>query len=140
MIKRLRGYVNPFDRNGTHVPSKVQNIVIRDYCHKQEITYLLSMVEYWMPGCRMVLGNLLKELEIIDGIVFYSLLALPSDEIDKQNLYEAIQKQNRELHFALEGVVAKTPDDFDRLEDLLLVNDYIARHAEHQEIKHHAHD
>ena len=51
----------------------MQNLVIRDYCKKQGLQYLLSATEYAMANSHLILQQVLNELPKLDGIVFYSL-------------------------------------------------------------------
>ena len=53
--KRLRGYIfsRPFMEE--RVPQHVQNIIIRDYCSKKDIQYLLSATEYAMKNSTLML-------------------------------------------------------------------------------------
>ena len=52
--KRFRGYIfsRPFMEE--RVPQHVQNIVIRDYCSKKDIQYLLSATEYAMENSALI--------------------------------------------------------------------------------------
>ena len=67
--KGFRGYIfsRPFMEE--RVPQHVQNIVIRDYCSKKGIHYLLSATEYAMENSALILRQLINDLPIIDGIV-----------------------------------------------------------------------
>ena len=68
MIK-LRGYIfsRPFLEE--RVPQHVQNIIIRDYCSKNNFHYLLSATEYAMPHSDVMLKHILEQLDEIDGII-----------------------------------------------------------------------
>ena len=50
-----RGYVGSRIYQCGDFPQAVQNMVIRNYCQKHQLTYLLSATEYAMPGCYMIL-------------------------------------------------------------------------------------
>ena len=54
---------------GDRAPQHVQNLVIRDYCKKNNLLYLLSSTEYAMKNCHLMLEQVLEELKFIDGIV-----------------------------------------------------------------------
>ena len=47
-IKKVRGYIFCRSFMGERAPQHVQNIVIRDYCKKNQLSYLLSATEYAM--------------------------------------------------------------------------------------------
>ena len=44
-----RGYIFSRPFHGNRVPQHVQNMVIRDYCQRNGLNYLLSATEYAMP-------------------------------------------------------------------------------------------
>ena len=64
------------------VPQHVQNLVIRDYCSKKNIQYLLSATEYAMENSALMLRQLVKDLQFIDGIVAYSIFQMPEDAFE----------------------------------------------------------
>lgn len=61
-MKKVRGYVFSRPFMGERVPQHVQNLVIRDYCERNRLLYLLSTAEYAMEGCHLILEHLLAEL------------------------------------------------------------------------------
>ena len=61
----FRGYVSSRSLLGQRAPQRVQNLVIRDYCERNELMYLLSAVEYVMDDCYAMLEKLLMELSLI---------------------------------------------------------------------------
>ena len=85
--KKVRGYIFSRAFMGERVPQHVQNIVIRDYCEKNNLFYLLSSVEYAMENCHLMLQQVLNEIKSIDGIVVYSLFQLPKNEKLRLKIY-----------------------------------------------------
>ena len=85
--KGFRGYIfsRPFMEE--RVPQHVQNIVIRDYCSKQGIQYLLSATEYTMENSALMLRQLVKDLSSIDGIVAYSIFQLPFSDLKRNKIF-----------------------------------------------------
>ena len=75
-MNRVRGYIFSRSFMGERVPQHVQNLVIRDYCKKKDLQYLLSATEYAIANSFIILQEVLKELPKLDGIVFYSLFLL----------------------------------------------------------------
>ena len=59
-MRKVRGYIIARPLFGERVPQVVQNIVIRNYCHKHDLSYLLSKAEYSIEGSFSVLKNLLN--------------------------------------------------------------------------------
>ena len=102
--KRLRGYIfsRPFMEE--RVPQHVQNLVIRDYCSKKNIQYLLSATEYAMENSALMLRQLVKDLPSIDGIVAYSIFQMPEDDDERHNIFNSILSLKKEIHFAVEGL------------------------------------
>ena len=102
--KCFRGYIfsRPFMEE--RVPQHVQNIVIRDYCSKQGIQYLLSATEYAMENSALTLRQLVKDLPSIDGIVAYSIFQMPEDDNERQSIFNRVLSFKKEIHFAVEGL------------------------------------
>ena len=102
--KRLRGYIfsRPFMEE--RVPQHVQNLVIRDYCSKKNIQYLLSATEYAMENSALMLRQLVKDLPSTDGIVAYSIFQMPEDDDERKNIFNSILSLKKEIHFAVEGL------------------------------------
>ena len=70
-LKKVRGYIFSRTFMGERAPQHVQNIVIRDYCKKNKLSYLLSLTEYAMENCHLMLEQALNELKALDGIIAY---------------------------------------------------------------------
>jgi sporadic carbohydrate cluster protein (TIGR04323 family) len=102
--KRLRGYIFSRQFMEERAPQHVQNIVIRDYCSKKNIHYLLSATEYAMENSTLMLRQLVKDLPSIDGIVAYSLFQMPEDDYERRSIFNSILSLKKEIHFALEGL------------------------------------
>ena len=103
------------------VPQHVQNIVIRDYCNKNNLTYLLSSTEYAMKNCHLMLEQVLDELKFIDGIVAYSLFQLPEDQNSRLEVYKKILDLKKEIHFSVESLKIARPVDVEKIENIWLV-------------------
>ena len=106
---------------GERAPQHVQNIVIRDYCKKNNLSYLLSSTEYAMENCHLMLEQVLDELKFIDGVVAYSLFQLPEDQKLRSKVYKKILKLKKEMHFSVEGLKISTQKDIKKIEDIWLV-------------------
>ena len=83
----LKGYVSV----RVPVPVSVQNMVVRDYCRRNNHAYSLSDVEFVFGGTAMLEGI---DLAHFDGIVAYSMFQIPQHLV-----------YQKEFHFALEGYV-----------------------------------
>ena len=116
--KRFRGYIfsRPFMEE--RVPQHVQNIVIRDYCLKKNILYLLSSTEYAMENSALMLRQLVKDLPDIDGIVAYSIFQMPEDDYERQSIFNSILAIKKEIHFAVEGLSLYDYESYNHIENI----------------------
>jgi sporadic carbohydrate cluster protein (TIGR04323 family) len=117
-VNKVRGYIFSRPFMGERVPQHVQNLVIRDYCEKNHLQFLLSATEYAMQGCHLILEQILSELTEIDGLVAYSLYQLPQDGLQRNRIYERILNGKKSLHFAVEGLNASTHAECEKIETL----------------------
>ena len=131
--KRFRGYIfsRPFMEE--RVPQHVQNIVIRDYCTKQGIQYLLSATEYAMENSALTLRQLVKDLSSIDGIVAYSIFQMPEDDNERQSIFNSVLLLKKELHFAVEGLSIYDNETYNHIENIWKVKKTLP-HCESLEI------
>lgn len=120
-----RGYMAFRPGIGRSVPQGVQQLVMRDYCAARGLTYLLAATEYCMPGSRLMLEGVLRELDRLEGIVCYSMFALPERRQDRDIVYRRVIDRGRALHMAAERFVLRTEADVERLEDIWLVKDVV---------------
>ena len=116
--KCFRGYIfsRPFMEE--RVPQHVQNIVIRDYCSKKDIHYLLSATEYAMENSALILRQLVKDLKSIDGIVAYSIFQMPEDDDERHSVFNSILSLKKELHFAVEGLSLYDKETYNHIENI----------------------
>ena len=114
----FRGYIfsRPFMEE--RVPQHVQNIVIRDYCSKKDIQYLLSATEYAMENSALALRQLVKDLPSIDGIVAYSIFQMPEDDDERQSIFNSVLSLKKEIHFAVEGLSLYDNETYNHIENI----------------------
>jgi sporadic carbohydrate cluster protein (TIGR04323 family) len=117
-MKRVRGYIFSRPFQGERVPQHVQNIVIRDYCQKNGLHFLLSATEYAMEDCHLILEQVLDELQFIDGIIPYSLYQLPVDSEQRNHFYDRILSSGKTCYFAVEGLKLGDEEEKDRIENI----------------------
>ena len=116
--KVFRGYISSRSFMEERAPQHVQNIIIRDYCNKKNIHYLLSATEYTMENSALILKQLINDLHLVDGIVAYSVFQMPEDDTERQNIFGKILSLNKEIHFAVEGLSLYDNDSLNRIEDI----------------------
>ena len=56
-MKKVKGYIFSRSFMGERIPQHIQNIIIRDYCKKNELQYLLSTSEYNMDNSFLILNS-----------------------------------------------------------------------------------
>jgi len=117
-MKGFRGYVHSRKFLGERVPQHVQNIVIRDYCKRNNLYFLLSAVEYKMPETYYMLKAVIKDLPSLDGIIFYTMFQLPCNSSERLSIYQSILIQGAQIHFSLEGLSIKKESDIVRIENI----------------------
>ena len=135
MKKKLRGYIfsRPFFEE--RVPQHIQNLVLRNYCEKNNFFFLLSYTEYRMKNSSLMLNSILKNIKDIDGIVFYSLFQMPVDTSERQKIYSKILKSKKELHFAVENIKANTIREFNKIDNIYLIKKTIPNCIENFQVK-----
>ena len=103
----LKGY--NFSRSflGERVPQHVQNIIINDYCRKNNFKLSLSATEYVFEDSEYILRGVLKSLNKYNGIIFYSIFQLPTKKKSREFLYKKLIKMKKIIHFAVEQQSAK---------------------------------
>tara|TARA_B100000795_G_C22447655_1_gene304411 strand:- start:155 stop:565 length:411 start_codon:yes stop_codon:yes gene_type:complete len=116
--KSFRGYIFSRSFMEERVPQHVQNIVIRDYCLKKNILYLLSSTEYAMENSALMLRQLVKDLPDIDGIVAYSIFQMPEDDYERQSIFNSILAIKKEIHFAVEGLSLYDYESYNHIENI----------------------
>lgn len=120
-----RGYIGSRPYNGDRVPQHVQNLVVRDYCQRHGLTYLLSATEYAMPACYMMLEEVIAEAPRLDGVVFYSLFMLPEDRRRRIDACRRILDVGAGLHGAVENIAVSGEEELQRVEDVWRVRDLL---------------
>ena len=117
-----RGYIGSRPCMGERCPQHVQNLVIRDYCQRNGLVYLLSATEYAMKNCYVMLEEVMRELPRIEGVVMYSLFMLPERRAARTQVFKRVLGAKCTLHGALENLTVASDDDARRIEDILRIN------------------
>jgi sporadic carbohydrate cluster protein (TIGR04323 family) len=102
---------------GRSVPQHIQQMVIRDYCAKHGMKFLLSATEYVIKDSVLMLNCILNDTNI-DGIVFYSMGLMPKRKEDRQRVYES----KKDIRFAAESMKL----DRELIETTFAVSEYHA--------------
>tara|TARA_B100000029_G_scaffold510207_1_gene601154 strand:+ start:1285 stop:1677 length:393 start_codon:yes stop_codon:yes gene_type:complete len=120
-MKKVRGYNFSRDFMGERVPQHVQNIVIRDFCQKRNLNFLLSASEYSMSNSFHILKDLTHNMSGIYGIVAYSLFQMPYNDDERKKIFNKILKKKKKIFFACENLEILKQADIHRIENIWLV-------------------
>ena len=120
-MKKIRGYNFSRSFMGERVPQHVQNIVIKDYCAKNNLNFLLSVTEYSMPNSYYMLNSLIKNSKNISGVVMYSLFQMPEIDSERKKMFYKFLKKKKKIFFACENLKFESLKDFKRLENIWFV-------------------
>lgn len=122
----FRGYIGSRPVAGQSFPQKVQNLVIRDYAARHGLEFKLSVTEYAMPGCYMMLQDALAELPRLKGLILFSLFMLPADPARRQAIYDRVLGHGCELRAALEEMTLADESGIARFEETLRVSAWLS--------------
>jgi len=121
MNPNLRGYIFSRPFMGERVPQHVQNIIIKDFCDKNNYNYLLSVTEYTMKKTYLMLEKLMNDLNQVDGIVLYSLFQLPEEKEYRTKILNSILHKKKLIMFACEQLKVSSKDEMKKVELIWLV-------------------
>ncbi len=119
----LRGYCTHNSIGPYSMPVPAQNIIFRDYCNINNIEFKMSSNELYFKNSYLQLNDLIKNSREYVGIMMVSIYVLPSDNKLRNQIFKLFLRQNVELHIILENIVAKSKNDFNKLNELLLFNE-----------------
>ncbi len=117
-----RGYIGSRDYQCGNFPQSMQNMLIRNYCQQHQLTYLLSATEYAIPGCYMMLQEVIRSLDVLEGFVLFSIHLLPESKEARIRIYEKILSHGKTMHAALENLSIKSSHDISKIESILHLN------------------
>jgi len=118
---RLKGYIFSRSFFGERAPQHIQNIVLRDYCKKNNSDLILSSTEYKTKNSTYILEEILENLQNYDGIIFYSLFQLPENKNLRFKIYRKILTKKKQLNFAVENIKFKKKTDLINIEKIFLL-------------------
>ena len=126
-MKGYRGYIFSRKINGNFIPQRVQNLVIRDFALKKKIFFKLSSTEYNMENCYIMLNSLIKDINKIDGIIFYSIEMLADDKKKTLKLIDFFIKKKKPIFFAVEELKLSSKNDLKKIKEILLIKKFYMR-------------
>jgi sporadic carbohydrate cluster protein (TIGR04323 family) len=94
---------------------------------RNNLLYVLPVNENIFPHSYMVLEGMVQDLADYEGVVACSMHMLPERAERRRQIYEHILRQGCSLHIVLEGIVISGPQDVEKIEELLQLNQIAAR-------------
>jgi len=134
----FQGYIFSRSINGSSIPQKVQGIIIRNYCIKNNLNYLFGSIEYSIEDSYIILNNLVNSIDKYRGLVFYSFFQLPGKKNVREIMYKKILQYNKEVHFVMEDLVIKRSnykDTIKQIESCIIINTIMAKNSDFNYIK-----
>lgn len=122
MNKIVRGYIFSRSFEGERAPQHIQNLVIRDFCKKNDLDYRLSVSEYIFENTHLILSQVIDEINSLDGIVAYSILQMPSDMFLRKKFISKIIQKKKTIYFALEDLKVSNKNEYDLFEEIWRIN------------------
>ena len=101
--KIYQGYVKLKSFNNIYLPPAIQNLIIKNYCEQNNLTFKLSVNELNIKNCYMELFFILRNIKKIDGLIMNSIYMLPQDKKDLNLFCSLYSKRNIELIFIFEN-------------------------------------
>ena len=121
-VKCIRGYSTHSSFSGMNIPVSVQNLMMRDYASRNNLTFLLGADEFKFKNSYARLKSLLSQLKNSEGLVMCSLFMLPIEVSERLKIYEKIVSSESSLHFILEKTVLSDKNDILNVEEIIRIN------------------
>ena len=116
------GYISSREIDGSIIPQKVQNLVIRDYSQRHNKNLLLSSTEYKMKNSFLMFNSLIsKKNNKFKGIIIYSLFMLRNFPNIEKILFK-LKNNNIRLFCALEEIEIKNKSDLGSLKKIFYIS------------------
>ena len=133
-MKKVKGYNFSREFMGERAPQHVQNIVMQDFCKKNNLIFLMSVTEYAMKNSYSILNHLISNLREIDGIILYSLFQLPEQIKQRNDILKKILKQKKIISFAVEGLTIKNIQDLKHINDIWKIKISTQKHINYDKV------
>lgn len=121
--KGFRGYIFSRKINGNFIPQRVQNLVIREFANRKNITFKLSSTEYNMKNSYIMLSSLEDDFDSIDGVIFYSIEQLLDNKKKCLKILNFLINNKKIIFFALEELKFSNKFEFKKLNEILFIKE-----------------
>ena len=93
-MKNYITYTNLRKNNYSHLPSTVQNMILREYCKKMKLKFSLPVEEYIFENCFVELEGILSNLKKTKGLIICSIDMIPNDREYYKYFFKKLLKEN----------------------------------------------
>jgi len=117
-MKTVKGYNFSRDFMGERVPQHVQNIVIKDFCNKNNLSLQLSATEYVMKDSFLIFHELISNINDLHGVVSYSLFLMPENDGERTKIFKKIIRKKKVIYFAVENMKIENISDLEKINNI----------------------
>ena len=121
-MKKIKGYVSSRLIDGNLISQKIQNLVIREFCKKNNLFYNLSNVEYIYEDCYVGLYEIIENINELDGIVAFSFHQLPIDDKKRKKIFYKFIDSKKLICFANENYKIENTEGYEKLESIIQIH------------------
>lgn len=124
-MKIFKGYISSRKlADGSYVPQKLQNIVIRNTCERFNVKFAFHATELIFENWFTMFQDLIKDnFKEIDGIALYSLLQLPANKTKRDKLLKNVFQKKKQLIMCNEKLFIKTESDLYLIDYYININE-----------------
>ena len=110
---------------GTYIPQRVQNIIIRDYCRQNNLSFSWSLPEVSAGVSTFAISQLLRDIpKEVSGFIFISI-RMHTPEV-MQTIIEEILSLHLTAHFGMENISVTSAPELTSLMRLLRVSNLLS--------------
>ncbi len=106
----LRGYVTVRQFGGYALPVPIQNLLLRNYCEQNKLSYKLPLVETHLNNNYMYLNETIKKSTKHENIGMCSIYMFPKDNAKYKLLKAEIDRKLLTFHFIFENNIVTSED------------------------------
>ena len=110
-----------------YLPARFQYVILRDYYNKHNQIFNLPDGEPIFTNTNIRLRSLVEKLNSNNSLVVLSVSVFPLKTNIRKNLIKKLLKKKIKTHFIFENIIASTKNDYDKVNDLIKLNDFINR-------------
>ena len=122
-IRQLKTYVSSRQFGSWRLPVPMQNVILKDYCEKNNLIFNISNNELNLEGSLTVLNNIFDNLVDGQGIVMCSYKMLSQSFNEIVNILKKGVENNVEWHFVFENIVINDKQDLENFIENLIIED-----------------